>query len=82
MILRFSLLYKLSEDKYLRLKAFTAVIFRSDNSEFHDVKSWEGKVVLCMLLTSMNFNSKLVRLKPSEQIISHLKITKCFQIIS
>ncbi|MFZ0452904.1 MAG: hypothetical protein WCE54_19440 [Ignavibacteriaceae bacterium] len=25
--------------------AFTAVIFKSDTSKFHDVKSWEGKVV-------------------------------------
>ncbi len=25
--------------------AFTAVIFKSDSSKFHDVESWEGKVV-------------------------------------
>ena len=25
--------------------AFTAVIFKSDTSKFHNVKSWEGKVV-------------------------------------
>ena len=25
--------------------AFTAVIFKSDTSKFHDVKSWEGKVI-------------------------------------